>query len=247
MQIKNKTNTKRKAIIVGASSGIGKALTFLLYQEGYEVAITARREELLQAISSQLNGTVSYKQMDLKNIPESVETLNSLIQTMEDVDLVIICAGVGFINSGLELEKELETIHINVSGFTAIADTAYKYFSKRGKGHIVGISSLASIRGAGDSPSYGASKAYVANYLEALRNKSAKQNPKIIVTDIQPGFIDTDMAKGDGIFWLCNLQKAAKQIFKAIKAKKAHAYVSKRWWIVAIILKLLPNWIYDKL
>lgn len=242
-----KINIKKKAIIIGASSGIGKALTFLLHKDGYEIGITARREELLKEINTELGDSVIYKKMDLRNIPESIEILKTLIDIMVEVDLIVICAGIGFENPDLELEKELETIQTNVYGFTAIANIAYQYFLKRGKGHIVGISSLSSIRGAGDSPAYGASKAYVVNYLEALRNKSAKKKAQITVTDIQPGFIDTDMAKGEGVFWLCDLEKATKQIYNAIRAKKTHVYVSKRWIIIAFILKILPNWIYDKI
>ena len=67
------------------------------------------------------------------------------------------------------------------------------------------------------------------------------------VTDIRPGFVDTAMATGDGIFWLVPLEKAAQQIFSAIKRKKRVAYISKRWSLIAFVLKILPAWLLKKI
>ena len=121
------------------------------------------------------------------------------------------------------------------------------YFINNKSGHLVGISSIASIKGSNICPSYNASKAFISNYLEGLRKKSVKEKLKISITDIQPGLIDTAMAKGEGLFWVSSAQKAAKQIFKAIQQKKKRAYITKRWAIVAWLLKILPEFIYDKI
>jgi len=108
-------------------------------------------------------------------------------------------------------------------------------------------SSIAAIRGGGDAPAYNASKAFVSNYLEGLRQMAAKMKLPLTVTDIKPGFVDTVMAQGEGLFWVAPAEKAAKQILEAVEKKKDHAYVTKRWRLVAWVLKLLPGRLYCKI
>ena len=97
----------------------------------------------------------------------------------------------------------------------------------------------------GEAPAYNASKAFVSNYLQGLRQKFSKLRLPIIVTDVQPGFVDTAMAKGD-VFWVTSPKQAAQQIFDAIRKQKKHVYVSKRWRLVAWLLKAAPDWLYHK-
>lgn len=136
---------------------------------------------------------------------------------------------------------------LNVNAFTEIVNWTYNYFQNQGKGYLVGISSIAGIRGSGIAPAYNASKAYQINYLEGLRQKANKTKKPIYVTDIRPGFIDTDMAKGDGQFWVATKEKAARQIFGIIKRKKGIGYVTKRWWIIGKLLRIIPNAIYQRM
>jgi len=117
---------------------------------------------------------------------------------------------------------------------------AYRFFREQGYGHLVGISSIASIRGNRHVPAYFASKAFQANYLESLWMKGKRSKAVIHVTDIQPGFVDTAMALGD-TFWMASLEKATKQIYTAIKKKKKKAYITKRWRLVALVLKMVPS------
>ena len=125
-----------------------------------------------------------------------------------------------------------------------IINIALNYFLKQKKGQIAVTSSIASIRGNSLTPAYNASKAYVSSYIEGLSIKMYKQKLPIYLTDIQPGFVDTAMAQGNGTFWVAPVEKAAKQIYKAIKNKKRRVYVTKRWWIIAQILKIVPYCIY---
>ena len=147
----------------------------------------------------------------------------------------------------MDWNKEKETIDTNILGFSAVANTAMHYFMKKGSGHLVGISSIASIRGSNIAPAYNASKAFMSNYMEGLRIKISKINIPITITDIQPGLVDTAMAKGDGLFWVAPPEKAAAQIYKAIKKKKKKAYITKRWAIIALLLKIMPEFVYNKL
>jgi len=105
----------------------------------------------------------------------------------------------------------------------------------------VAISSVGGLRGSKQGPSYSATKAYQLNYLEALRQKAANLNQPIYVTDIRPGGVDTAMAKGEAKFWITTVDKAAGQIFDAIKQKKKVAYVTRRWRLIAAILKWMPR------
>ena len=110
----------------------------------------------------------------------------------------------------------------------------------------MGITSIASIRGNRGAPADFASKAFQKAYLESLFIKTKTiQSNQVWVTDIRPGFVDTAMAMGDGIFWLVPLEKAAQQIFQRSKKKRV-AYISKRWSLIAFVLKILPAWLLKK-
>ena len=165
---------------------------------------------------------------------------------MDGVDVVVISAGYGAVNKHHPLAEEQATIAVNVMGFSAIANSAYHYFAENGGGHIVGISSIAGLRG-GVFPAYSASKAYISNYLEGLACRSYSEKNHIVVTDIRPGFVDTAMLKSDTYFWRASVDKAAQQIFIAIKNKRRVAYITTRWWIIRVLLALLPFKLYRKI
>src|SRR3989338_3644760 len=232
----------KKAIIIGATSGIGKELAKMFSQNDYVVGIVGRRSELFPELQKEIPTEVYFKRIDVAKTSEAMNLLGELIKEMCGVDVIVISSGVGFISPDLNWEQEKETIDVNISGFTAMANVAFKYFCKRSSGQIVGISSIAAIRGSGDSPAYNASKAFISNYLEGLRQKTSKLKIPIVVTEIQPGFVNTAIAKGEGLFWVASPEKAAKQIFKAIESKKRHAYITKRWRIIAWLLTISPDW-----
>lgn len=236
-----------KAIIIGASSGIGKELARVLSHNGYIVGLTGRRVELLTALQTELSTESFVKAMDISQTDKAIRQLTELIDEMNSVELVVISAGVGFINSELEWEKEKATIETNVFGFAAMANVAVKHFLEQRAGHLVGISSIAALRGTGGAPAYNASKAFTSNYLEGLQQKCAKLKLPIVVTDVKPGFVDTAMAQGEGLFWVAPPEKAAQQIYEAIKARRTHVYVTKRWRSIGVLLKLIPHYIYNKM
>lgn len=232
-----------KAIIIGASSGIGRELAKILSREGYEVGLVARRKGLLLSLQREIQGKSYVKEIDVSFPSEAMEAVKSLIQEMGEVDLAILNSGVRYPNPELGWEKDKNTIDVNVVGFCSMANVFMNYFLLKGRGHLVGISSIAALRGSGV---YSASKAFVSNYLEGLRHKMVKEKKSIVVTDIKPGFVDTSMVKGRKLFWVIPVTKAAEMIYKAIQKKKVHAYISPRWRIVAWLLKLMPRWIYDR-
>jgi short-subunit dehydrogenase len=235
----------KKAIVIGATSGIGRALAKILSENNYEVGITGRRLEKLQSLQKELTNKCYIKNFDISCGLKAMNLLQELIDEMKDVDLIIINSGIGYDNFDLDWQKEKEMIEINVAGFVSMANIAYKYFLKRKTGHLVGISSIAAIRG-GDAICYGASKAFVSNYLQGLQKKEFKSN--IFITEIQPGFVDTEMTKGQTeMFWVSSSEKAAEQIYQAIQKNKKHAYITRRWRIIVWLLKILPDFIINKI
>jgi short-subunit dehydrogenase len=236
----------RSAVIIGASSGIGEAVAVELARRGYTVGIAARRIEALQRVAAQHPGIAATIRLDLRDVVEARAAASDLIARIGGADVFVISAGTGSENPALAWDPEADTIAVNVTGFAAMATLAMEHFAQRGRGHLVGISSIAAIRGHGEAPSYGASKAFVSSYLRALRHKCAKQQLPVDVTEIQPGFVATAMAKGDGLFWVAPVDVAVHQIVTAIESRKPHAYVTKRWRVVAMLLRLLPEWIYNR-
>jgi len=237
----------RKAIVIGASSGIGRELARIMGNDGWEIGLAARRIELLQELQKDIQTRTVIKRIDVSEVVEAVSLLGELIKELGGMDLALISAGTGHINPDLEWEKEKDTIDVNVSGFTRMADAMMNYFIEKESGHLVVISSIAAIRGEAEAPAYNASKAYQSNYMQGLRKKAHKLKIPVTVTDIQPGLVDTAMAKGEGLFWVMPVEKAAKQIYRAIRKKKKRAYVTKRWRAIAFLLKILPDWIYNRI
>jgi short-subunit dehydrogenase len=237
----------KKAIIVGATSGIGKGLAKLLTDNDYQVGITGRRTNLLTELKNENPDRYVIKAFDITDTNNISQQLEELVNELGGLDLLIISSGTGNLNDNLDFEIEKQTIDTNVSGFTAIADWTFNYFEKQTFGHLVAISSIAGIRGSRQSPAYNATKAFQINYLEGLRQKSNKLKTEIVVTDIRPGFVDTDMAKGEGQFWVASVDKASRQIFNAIKNKRKIVYITRRWRLIASLLKLLPGQIYDRM
>jgi len=237
----------KKAIIVGASSGMGRSLAKLMVENDYLVGITGRRTELLREIKAERPESYKIKTFDITQTQTIIQQLEELTHELGGLDILIICSGTGDLNEKLVFELEKKTIDTNISGFTAIADWTFNYFVAQKQGHFVAISSIAGLLGNSVAPAYSASKAYQINYLEGLRIKAAKSALPLFITDIRPGFVNTPMAKGQGVFWMASADKAALQIFKAIQKKRKVAYITKRWVLIALLFKSLPVRLLEKL
>lgn len=234
-----------KIIIVGATSGIGRELAQQYYQLGHTVSVTGRRQNLLQELQQQFTG-IHTSCFDVQS-HKVVEELQSLIGKMGGLDLLIYSAGYGDPSNDLVPEVEIDSTATNVMGFVKTASFAFNYFREQGHGQLAVISSLAALRGNSHTPAYSASKAYVSNYAEGLNIKAHKLNLNVVVTDIRAGFVKTKMAKGHGQFWVAPVEKAARQIREAIAAKKRVAYITKRWRLIALIMKRLPFAVYKRI
>lgn len=239
--------TMKKAILIGASSGIGRALAKVLVREGYLVGLAARRMPLLRELQQELGERALVKFMDVADVPQAMADLNAWFEELGDVDLVILNSGTGHTNPELRWDWEDETIRVNVQGMAALANVAMRYFIHRGGGHLVGVSSVAGVRGNSAAPAYCASKAFQSTYLDSLRYRAWHLQLPIAVTDVRPGFVDTAMGQSPQRFWVSAPELAAEQIFTAIGRRRRRAYITRRWILVAWLMRLLPDWLYRRL
>jgi short-subunit dehydrogenase len=251
----------QKIIIVGATSGIGREMARLYAGTGQLVGATGRRQELLYSLQLEYPNHIVTECFDATG-RDTTTHLESLVRKLGGLDVLVYSAGWGELTETLDWAIDKGTVDINVNGFLETMHFGWKYFMERlavlstgdagpsaqGSGHLVTISSIASIRGNRHSPAYSASKAFQSTYFEGLHIKARRLGLPVYLTDVQPGFVDTKMAKGPGtMFWVAPPQKAARQIVRAIEKKKWRVYITRRWWIIAKLGKWLPDWIYHRL
>ena len=236
----------QKIIIVGATSGIGLELARLYVREGNLVGATGRRQDLLSSLLLEFPDQIVTECWDVTD-DRAGSHLETLIHRLGGLDLLIYNSGYGEVSKSLDWSIDKQTVDTNVNGFIHIANYAFNYFLQQGHGHLVTTSSIASIRGNGMAPAYSASKAFQSVYFEGLHIKIKKMKAPIFVTDVEPGFVDTKMAKGPGVFWAAPPAKAAKQIAEAIKKKKWRVYITRRWRLIAWIMKWIPDFIYHRI
>jgi short-subunit dehydrogenase len=236
----------RTAVIIGASSGIGEALAHELNREGWRLGLLARRVERLEALRQTLRETV-VRRLDVTE-DDAAAVFAEVLDELGGVDLVIISAGAGRNNRDLNVDLDVATVSVNVLGFMKMAQVALRHFLRRGGGHLVGISSIAALRGNGAGAAYAASKAFQSVYLDGLRDLARQSGHPIVVTEVQPGAVDTDMLKPErplpaGVrrLFVASPTKAATQIVRAIQKRKKHAYITRRYAPVAFVLRLLPR------
>ena len=206
------------------------------------MGLAARRLDRLEALAEELGGGARAKRIDLRQVDEARLALASLIEDLGAVDLVILSSGVGEPNPHMNWASEKDTIEVNALGFAAVAQVAMKHFLDRGQGHLVGISSVAKLRGHGDAPSYAATKAFVSTYLDGLRDLAKRRSAgRIAVTEACPGFVDTAMMKAPSAFWVASPEAAAESILKAVRRRAKHAYITPRWGLIGVLLRLMPR------
>lgn len=229
------------AIVVGASSGIGKAIAEQLAAAGWKVGMTSRKPESLAGMAAKFGDQGFIKAIDLDNPEGARAGLRAFADELGGVDLWVLNAGTGILNRDFAWEPERQTIATNVMGFAAMTDAAVHHCIERGEGRIVGISSVAKKKGHPFTASYSGSKAFVSLYLDGVRQYLRRAAPKVSVTEVAPGYIDTPLQQFDEAFWVVSAETAAKQIIAAALARRKHAYVPRRWALIAALLSLMPR------
>lgn len=246
------SNAHKRAIVVGASSGIGRALCHVLACHEYDIALVARREPLLISLQEEIAKehptiTTWVKSIDVSS-DTAEEKLASLIAEIGNIDLMVISvSAVPEIGSLSPIEREKKIIDVDLIGFWKMAHIALRHFKQKKSGHLVGISSIDALRGNPDCPAYSAGKAFIRTYLEGMRNRFRKQGLSIFITDILPGYVQTegfDTTNNPGAYWVASAHDAATQIYEAIVEKKKQAFITKRWWIIGFLMQHLPDWLF---
>lgn len=239
----------QKAIVVGASSGIGEALALRLAAEGAEVAALARRLPELEKLAAAHPGKIRAYAHDVREPETAPDLFARIAADLGGVDTVIYAAGVmpEPAEGEYDFEKDRAMIEVNLVGALAWLNLAAARFEAARAGTIVGISSVAGERGRRGNPGYGTSKAALTTYLEALRNRCSRYGVNVVT--VKPGFVDTPMTRGrKGLFWLISADEAARRSLNlARRGRSAAGFVPARWALVALVVRLLPSFVFRKL
>ena len=238
-----------KVVIIGASLGMGLEVAKLLLAEGNTLGVAARREDRLQALKQMAPDRVVTATIDV-TAEDAALRLRALIDELGGMDLFFYASGIGKQNRELAPEIELDTVNTNGMGFTRMIGEAYRYFAEKGEGHIAAITSIAGTKGLGPAPSYSATKAMQNTYLQALEQQANARGLKIRFTDIRPGFVDTDLLKGDFHYPLMlKPEKVARQIVKAIHHKRHIKVIDWRYALMTAFWRRIPRplWRHFKL
>jgi len=253
---KRPLQTQPRAIIVGASSGIGAALTRRLALSGYLVAAVARREDVLDELCASINANLPGEERqvvwpyvhDVTNFEEVPELFQQIVQDLGGLDLIVYAAAVQpAVGAGeYDFAKDEAMINTNLLGAIAWLNPAAARFERARRGQIVGISSIAGDRGRVAAPVYNTSKAGLNTYLEALRNRLSRRG--VTVTTIKPGFVETRLLENAAkTFWVISPEDAASQVHTAITRRQQSVYVPKRWLLVGLIIRHIPSVIFRHL
>jgi len=233
----------KRAIIVGASSGIGAALARTLAADGTLVALVARRQDKLAALASELNADALLARVyahDVMQTENAAPLFETITRDLGGLDLIIYAAGI-MPPVGPEeyaTAKDAEIIAANFTGAVAWLNEAARRFEKAQTGTIVGISSVAGDRGRRGSPVYGATKAALNSYLESLRNRIERRGAFVVT--IKPGPVKTPMTEGLKMPGMISAEQAAAEILRAAKDRVRVAYVPGKWKPIMAVIRAIP-------
>ena len=243
----------RRAIVVGASSGIGAALVHELVNHNYTVAALARRKVELQQVCDEANrrtttGSATAYEHDVTDTESIAPLFQHIVQDLGGLDVIIYVAGIQppVAPNEFDFKKDRAMVEVNLLGAMAWLNQAAQRFSQTRRGQIVGVSSISGDRGRAAFPGYHTSKGALSIYLESLRNRLSRRG--VTVTTIKPGFVDTPLlANAEKTMWVVSPQEAAQQIREAVEAKKQVAYVPARWRWVMLIIRNIPSFIFRRM
>lgn len=240
----------RRIVIIGASSGIGARVALDFARRGWKVGIAARRIDILETFRQQYPDNIVCRSLDV-TADDAVENFYDLIECNGGADTVLYAAGVGWSNPEMNLQEDIDTVGVNVDGFTRIVNAAYRYFrdtANNGRGQIAAITSVAGTMGLGVSAAYSASKRYQQTYLQALAQLAHMQRVAVDITDIRPGFIRTPLLKSDKKYpLLMNLDYAAPRIELALLRRRRVQVVDWRWNVLVGFWRLIPSALWCRL
>lgn len=240
-------NTKKRAIVIGASSGLGREVAVLLASRGWTVGVAARRLDRLEELKAQCNGVEQVAAIDVTSSDAGVK-LEDFIERMGGMDLLFYASGVGNQNRELKEEIELRTVDTNAMGFTRMVGAGYRYMARQGHGHIAVISSIAGTKGLGPAPSYSATKAFQNCYIQALEQQARSRGLDIRFTDVRPGFVDTALLNdGNRYPMLLSPTPVAREIVAAVGSREHVRVIDWRWRIITALWRRIPRCLWRRM
>ena len=233
---------EKRAIVIGASSGIGREVAKRLMAQGWTVGVAARRVDKLEELHAAAVGQIDVTQED------ATTRLQALISRLGGMDLFFYASGIGKQNRELKEDIELATLQTNGLGFTRMIGEAYRYFAQQGSGHIAAITSIAGTKGLGPAPSYSATKAMQNVYLQALEQQANTRGLKIRFTDIRPGFVDTALLSGDFHYpMMLKPEHVAKEIVDAINHHRHIRVIDWKYRILTAFWRRIPRCLWRRM
>lgn len=240
-----------RAIIIGATSGIGLEVARVLTQQGWQVGIAGRRQERLQEIQRTDLNVVATQQLDVTR-PDAPDRLLQLIGKMGGtVDLILHSSGIGYQNVNLDMERELATVETNALGMTRIVGTAFNYLAERPdhEAHLAVICSIAGTHGLGAAPAYSSTKRFVSHYIECLQQLcTIRRLRHIHLHDIRPGFVRTALL-ADGHRYPLQLDphRVAEDIVRNILRGRTVITLDWRYRLLTALWRLVPRWLWVRM
>ncbi len=243
----------RRALIIGASSGMGAALAHRLARAGYSLALVARRKDLLTAVCDSINATSGKTQAvpyvhDVTRYDEVPALLRRIVADLGGLDLAVYAAGVNFPpgREAYNFDSDRQMLEVNLIGAFAWLNPVAELFHAARRGQIVGISSVAGDRGRVGNPGYNTSKAGLTTYLEALRNRLTRRGVNVLT--VKPGFVETDMLKAaQKVMFPISAEKAAEDIYAAIQQRRQQIYTPWFWSSIMLVIRNIPSVVFRRM
>ncbi len=238
--------TFRQAIVVGASSGLGREVARQLMDSGCRVALVARRLERLDELAAAHPDRAVVARHDVRDTTEVPALFQDLCHRLGGLDLVVYASGVMPAVGMHEYDttKDLDMVAVNLSGAIAWLNEAATRFEGVGHGTIVGIGSVAGDRGRCGQPVYNTTKAALATYLEALRNRLAKLG--VTVVTVKPGPTATEMTSHLPQRGLMPVEEAARRTL-AVCGRTGEHYLKTSHAVVFFLIRHVPSWLFRRL
>lgn len=243
----------KTAIVIGATSGIGREIAERLAGEGWMVGVTGRRAEELEALRRQYGDEAVVPQVMDVTLPQATEQLQTLMEQLGDVDLFLYVSGVGYQNRKLDMEKEIRTVQTNCEGMVRLVGHFFNHvresraYSPKRKAHIAVVTSVAGTAGLGTAPAYSATKKMQSTYVTALTQLAAMERIPVIFTDIRPGFVATDILDSTKSYPLImSRKKAANCIMKGLSRKRRIVTFDWKFRVIVFLWRLIPRCIWER-
>lgn len=242
----------KSVLITGATRGLGENLARQFAARGYRLALTGRKQEDLDRLAAELAGKAAdlvVEQLDVTEFEAIGAVIERCAGRLGGLDIIVVNAGVAFSTPAGKGHFELirQTIDVNLTAAVATAEAAVELFRRQGYGQLVGISSIAGVRGMRGQGIYSATKAGFSRYLESLRLETRRES--IVVTDLAPGYIDTDLNRAiPNRPFLVTAEKGTSIMVELIERQVSFRYVPPwPWTLVAQALRWLPDSVIAKM